>query len=367
MPAPSSSQSTSALKSLLGMSGGALAKAVAASSVAPWSQSTGASATTSVSSQNSAASTASPAKSLREIQLEEAVESERQRQKAYEQTRAKQQHQHQLQQAQADQAAATAATLQAANWAANNNSTAAQKPKSSLREIMSREQEEIATADQSVSSDGQPRMVAGTWAAKIASPSAWSLNVTPTVAASAAPVPAPVLSTPAPTLAVPTIAAATSKPGPSSKPVPQAKGPKAAVAPSPPTPAPAPSEDFGGKGMSPAMAEWCTTAMRKLNGTDDITLLQFCMGVSSAVEIREYFSAYLGSTPQVSLFATEFIRRKEGSGSAAPHPTPSSAAQSGFVRVPGASSNAPATNTGSNKDKTAAKRGSGGDGGRRKT
>jgi PERQ amino acid-rich with GYF domain-containing protein len=70
--------------------------------------------------------------------------------------------------------------------------------------------------------------------------------------------------------------------------------------------------EFGGKGMSADMIEWCQGAMKFLTGNDDITLLKFCMSLQSGAEIREYLSAYLGSTPQVSQFASEFIRRKEG-------------------------------------------------------
>jgi hypothetical protein len=57
--------------------------------------------------------------------------------------------------------------------------------------------------------------------------------------------------------------------------------------------------DFGGKTMSKDLAEWCMSCMRRINGSEDITLLQFCMTLDSAVEIREYLAAYLGSTPQV--------------------------------------------------------------------
>jgi hypothetical protein len=45
-------------------------------------------------------------------------------------------------------------------------------------------------------------------------------------------------------------------------------------------------------------------------------VLEYCATLQSAVELRETFSAYLGSTPQVSQFATEFLKRKEASGGA---------------------------------------------------
>ena len=50
----------------------------------------------------------------------------------------------------------------------------------------------------------------------------------------------------------------------------------------------------------------------KLNGTDDLTLVSFCMTLNDAVEIRQYLTTYLGSTPQVNNFATEFINKKGG-------------------------------------------------------
>lgn len=59
--------------------------------------------------------------------------------------------------------------------------------------------------------------------------------------------------------------------------------------------------DFGGKQMSKEMSDWCTAQLKKINGSNDLTLLQFCMALKSPVDIREYFSQYLGSSPQVFL------------------------------------------------------------------
>jgi len=72
------------------------------------------------------------------------------------------------------------------------------------------------------------------------------------------------------------------------------------------------ADAFGAK-MSPDFEKWCKDQMAKLNGTDDLTLVAFCMTLNDADEIRQYFAAYLGSTPQVNAFATEFISRKGGS------------------------------------------------------
>jgi hypothetical protein len=64
--------------------------------------------------------------------------------------------------------------------------------------------------------------------------------------------------------------------------------------------------------MPPALESWCKEQMRKLNGSDDLTLVTFCMTLTDPIEIRQYLTAYLGSTPQVNSFATEFISRKGG-------------------------------------------------------
>lgn len=72
-------------------------------------------------------------------------------------------------------------------------------------------------------------------------------------------------------------------------------------------------DDFGAGGrMTPALESWCKDQMRKLNGSEDLTLVAFCMTLNDPVEIRQYLTAYLGSTPQVNNFAAEFISRKGG-------------------------------------------------------
>lgn len=71
------------------------------------------------------------------------------------------------------------------------------------------------------------------------------------------------------------------------------------------------ADDFGAT-MSPSLEVWCKEQMRKLNGSDDLTLVSFCMTLNDPAEIRQYLTAYLGTTPQISYFATEFINRKGG-------------------------------------------------------
>lgn len=74
-----------------------------------------------------------------------------------------------------------------------------------------------------------------------------------------------------------------------------------------------PAEEFGAS-MSPALEKWCKEKMQKINGSDDLTLIAFCMTLNDANEIRQYLTTYLGATSQVNNFATEFIN-KRGLGS----------------------------------------------------
>eukprot|EP00557_Chaetoceros_sp_GSL56_P004917 CAMPEP_0176492920 /NCGR_PEP_ID=MMETSP0200_2-20121128/9277_1 /TAXON_ID=947934 /ORGANISM="Chaetoceros sp., Strain GSL56" /LENGTH=1074 /DNA_ID=CAMNT_0017890557 /DNA_START=216 /DNA_END=3440 /DNA_ORIENTATION=- len=72
-------------------------------------------------------------------------------------------------------------------------------------------------------------------------------------------------------------------------------------------------EEFGANDkMTPELESWCKQQMKKLNGSDDLTLVAFCMTLNDSVEIKQYLTAYLGSTPQVNNFASEFINRKHG-------------------------------------------------------
>lgn len=54
--------------------------------------------------------------------------------------------------------------------------------------------------------------------------------------------------------------------------------------------------------MPPFMAAWAGQQLRKINGKDDLTLLEFCMSLTDASEIRQYLAAYLGSTPEVCMY-----------------------------------------------------------------
>jgi len=72
-------------------------------------------------------------------------------------------------------------------------------------------------------------------------------------------------------------------------------------------------EEFGADDkMTPDLENWCKQQMKKLNGSEDLTLVAFCMTLTDPMEIKQYLTAYLGSTTQVSNFAHEFISRKNG-------------------------------------------------------
>ncbi|KAH8052228.1 GYF domain containing protein [Aureococcus anophagefferens] len=138
---------------------------------------------------------------------------------------------------------------------------------------------------------------------------------------------------------------AAASPAPSSAPLRQQNRPAAAPAARAAPPAAAKSA-FGGPVATSnpdALQTWCKTQLKKINGSDDITLIQFCMTLTDNSEIRQYLSMYLGSTPQVAAFANEFIKRKQGkvpaAAAAAPAPAPKQqAAHSDAPQAQGASS-----------------------------
>ena len=94
---------------------------------------------------------------------------------------------------------------------------------------------------------------------------------------------------------------------------PQAKKAAPSAARSAPVSSSTPAEEFGAS-MSPALEKWCKKKMQQINGSNDLTLVAFCMTLNDASEIRQYLTTYLGSTSLVNNFATEFIN-KRGLGS----------------------------------------------------
>jgi len=56
--------------------------------------------------------------------------------------------------------------------------------------------------------------------------------------------------------------------------------------------------------------EWCMEQMQALTGSSDVTLCEFLMTVESNSEVADYVAAYLGATPAVATFSSEFLKRK---------------------------------------------------------
>lgn len=224
-------------------------------------------------------------------------------------------------------AALATAVATAPKWAgaAAPASQAKSASSQSLAEIMELEKAQSQSQGAtSVATSSAP--AASSWAAKAAkvATSTGSYNA---LAASAPLKPVPIkTSTPAP-VAVVAPAAAPKRPGQEVESFWNFSDQKPAAA----APAAAPAESKSAKpttpkassdGMPAAVAEWCREQLRKMNQSDDLSLIQVCYSMQSAVDIREYLADYLGSTPQVSLFATEFIKRKSfPSGQPAPAAT----------------------------------------------
>ncbi|RLN92880.1 hypothetical protein BBJ28_00010072 [Nothophytophthora sp. Chile5] len=68
---------------------------------------------------------------------------------------------------------------------------------------------------------------------------------------------------------------------------------------------------FGSSSVSSEFMAWASKQLSAIDANANVTLLEYCASVEDPGEIREYLAAYLGSTPRVSAFATEFIQRKK--------------------------------------------------------
>ena len=62
--------------------------------------------------------------------------------------------------------------------------------------------------------------------------------------------------------------------------------------------------------MSSEMKAWCKQELKRIVGSDDLTLLEFCYSLESDAEVKEYLTMYLGNNALVGAFASEFIVRK---------------------------------------------------------
>eukprot|EP01034_Spumella_vulgaris_P021599 gene21599-27637_t len=193
--------------------------------------------------------------------------------------------------------AATSASPSAPKqWAASSKPVAetvqSSAPAPSLRDIMQQEEKQVAPSDRgpAVSAGGGGRKQPLSWAAK-ASTGVNATNLLP-------------------------VPSAVREPATAQQQQPINKAPAKAVA---PVATKQRSDisvgaDFGGKGMSREMAEWCAVQLRKITSSvdDHSALMEFCTSLDSASEIREYLSQYLGSSAQLTNFATDFIKYKEG-------------------------------------------------------
>lgn len=69
--------------------------------------------------------------------------------------------------------------------------------------------------------------------------------------------------------------------------------------------------DFGGSKLSAPMESWAKSELLKIRGNADLTIVHFCMSEDIGnADVRGYMAEVLGSTPAVSSFASEFLRRK---------------------------------------------------------
>jgi len=180
---------------------------------------------------------------------------------------------------------------------------ASAKPKKSISEIQQEEARRTAL-ESAQSGGGMPRQSSSGWANVAAGTQGWSSGVVKKVSPAAQ------------TAGAPAVRMATSQTaGTSANGQPTVAGVNKAPAfsqsqrSSSTASASTPAEEFGAT-LSPALEKWCKEQMEKLTGSDDLTLIGFCMTLNDANEIRQYLQAYLGSGPKVSAFATEFIAKR---------------------------------------------------------
>jgi hypothetical protein len=180
---------------------------------------------------------------------------------------------------------------------------ASAKPKKSMSEIQ--QEEARAAALMASQQDGLPRQSSSGWANVAAGTSGWGSGALKPTAAAAPGNPGAVAGARA---AQPRATAQTGAPvatTTANKATPTTQQQRSTSTVSSSTPA----EEFGAT-MSPALEKWCKEQMHKINGSDDLTLVAFCMTLNDANEIRQYLTTYLGGTPQVNNFATEFINMR---------------------------------------------------------
>jgi len=63
-------------------------------------------------------------------------------------------------------------------------------------------------------------------------------------------------------------------------------------------------------GNKRALQQWCKRAMTTLNGSEDLTLVDFLLSLASAGEVQEYVGLYMGNTARAQEFGLELIKQK---------------------------------------------------------
>ena len=244
-----------------------------------------------------------PANSLKEILRQEQAKQKEENELKQQQSQLLMQQQVRAARESAAAESATAAVISAASWSRDKGGHAAAQaekgPKSapSLRDIMQLEEASSAASQlQASSSDSPfasaPRPAPGSWAAKASSTSGGSMIA---IAAKQ-------------THSVIPNSSANSGNG-------TKKSAASAVAPPTPPPTQLKSSAIAGPsftgsqaGFPADLSEWCVTQLAKIRAADSSSsadpteffgVLEYCATLQSAVEVRETFSAYLGSSALV--------------------------------------------------------------------
>lgn len=310
------------LKSLLGLSSTPSASMSAGAAAEPnaWESASVPSSTTAQP----------PSPSLKEILRQEQAKQHEQAQLKHHQAQLLMQQQVRSAREIAASESATAAVIAAASWSAvgagpgagtgpeSTGRGSAPKAALSLRDIMQLEEASSAASQSSATPSDSPfasapRPAPGSWAAKA------SLSTSGGGGGGGGGVPVITASS---RQGAATAAKSTSSSSAVKKPPAVATAAAAALAPiAPPTPPAASGPSFGSGHKCPAseLSEWCVAQLTKIRAADSSSaadpseffgVLEYCATLESAVEVRETFSAYLGSTTMVRPNSTrlDFIR-----------------------------------------------------------
>ena len=300
------------LKSLLGLGGFTAPSSHAVAESNPWEST--ASTFTAQPNSPAAATTAPHATSLKEILRQEQAKQHEQAQLKHHQALLLMQQQVRSAREIAAIESATAAVIAASSWstvdsrATGDTATgSATKPALSLRDIMQLEEASSAASQSSTAVADSPfvsapRPAVGSWAAKASSTSTGSGNgsMVPSVSS---------VSTKQ-AMSKSLQNKGTSSGNGASKTAAAAVSSQAATSSKPVQPATGPSFGSGHSCPAAELSEWCVAQLSKIRAADSSSkadpteffgVLEYCATLQSAVEVRETFSAYLGSTILVRL------------------------------------------------------------------